>query len=225
MQMRSKASPDAFGNGAMTNSIADIAEAKAVLVIGSNPLEENPLAGRAHHAGTASTAQRSLSLTPKKTATAKQADLYIPCNPGTEVALVNGIMNAILKAGKEKKDFIAAKTKDFEKCKAVVSGAAYSCRRCSKDLRHQRRPRHKSSRDLMPQRPQQRSSPRLAQHSGDLVRAVANLQLLTGNVGKAGAGVDLLRGKSNAQGAMDMGCVPAENGAAVPAMIAGGSSR
>jgi formate dehydrogenase major subunit len=53
---------------------------------------------------------------------------------------------------------------------------------------------------------------------------VANLQLLTGNVGKAGAGVSLLRGKSNAQGAMDMGCVPGDNGAAVPAMIASAAS-
>ena len=55
--------------------------------------------------------------------------------------------------------------------------------------------------------------------SGDIVRASANLALLTGNVGVAGAGVNLLRGKSNAQGAMDMGCVPSDNGHAVPAMI------
>ena len=37
---------DAFGNGATTNSLADSGEAKAILIIGSNPLEENPLAGR-----------------------------------------------------------------------------------------------------------------------------------------------------------------------------------
>ena len=37
---------DAFGMGATTNSLADLSEAKAILIVGSNPLEENPLAGR-----------------------------------------------------------------------------------------------------------------------------------------------------------------------------------
>ena len=36
------------------------------------------------------------------------------------MALVNGIITAIIKAGKENKDFIAKKTKDFEKAKAAA---------------------------------------------------------------------------------------------------------
>ena len=34
---------DAFGAGATTNSLADLSEAKAILVVGSDPLAENPL--------------------------------------------------------------------------------------------------------------------------------------------------------------------------------------
>ncbi len=201
----------------MTNSLADISDAKVILVVGSNPFEENPLAGRRVMMARINGA-KIIVADAKLTATAKQADLYIPCNPGTEVALINGIMNAILKAGKEKKDFIASKTSNFEKCKAVVTGAAYSADGVAKTCG--------ISADLITKAAEMYAAAPAAAvitsagaTSGDLVRAVANLQLITGNVGKAGAGVNLLRGKSNAQGAMDMGCVPAENGMTVPAMI------
>jgi len=209
---------EAFGNGAMTNSIADISEAKCILVIGSNPVEENPLVGRRVMMAKMNGATLIVA-DAKQTGTAKLADLAIPCTPGTEVALLNGIMNAILKDGKEKKDFIAGKTRDFEKCKAVVTGAAYAPEAVAKTCG--------ISADLIAKAAEMYTAAPVATvitsagaTSGDLVRAVANLQLVTGNVGKAGAGVNLLRGKSNAQGAMDMGCVPAENGMTVPAMVA-----
>jgi formate dehydrogenase major subunit len=209
---------DAFGYGTMTNSVADIPEAKAVLVIGSNPLEENPLIGRRVMMARINGATIIVA-DPKKTATAKQADLHIACNPGTEVALVNGIMNAILKAGTEKKDFIASKTKDFEKCRAAVSGAAYApdavAKICgiSADL-------ITKAAEIYAAAPAAAVVTSAGATTGDLARAVANLQLITGNIGRAGTGVNLLRGKASAQGAMDMGCQPGENGADVPAMIA-----
>ena len=213
---------EAFGNGAMTNSIPDIADAKAILVVGSNPFEENPLAGRRIMLARLNGAKVIVAAA-KKTATAKQADLYIPCNPGTEIALVNGIMHAILKAGTEKKDFIAAKTKDFEKCKAVVSGAAYSADAVAKICGIPATLITQAA-EIYAAAPTAAVITSAGATSGNLIRAVANLQLITGNIGKAGAGVDLLRGKSNSQGAMDMGCVPAENGMAVPAMIAGAAA-
>ncbi len=209
---------EAFGNGAMTNSIPDLAEAKAILVVGSNPLEENPLAGRRILQARMNGA-RVIVAAAKKTVTARQADLYVPINPGTEVAFANGMMNAILKDGKEKKDFIAAKTKDFEKVKSVVTGTAYSADAVAKTCGIDGSLVAKAA-EIYAAAPAAAVVTSAGASCGDLVRAVADLQLLTGNVGKAGAGVALLRGKANAQGAMDMGCVPGANGMAVPAMIA-----
>jgi formate dehydrogenase major subunit len=133
------------------------------------------------------------------------------------------MMNAILKSGHEKKDFIASKTKDFEKCKAVVSGSSYSAEAVAKTCGISADLVTKAA-EIYAAAPAAAVITSAGATSGDLIRAVANLQLITGNIGKAGAGVDLLRGKSNAQGAMDMGCVPGENGAAVPAMIAGAAA-
>ncbi|MDO9324972.1 MAG: molybdopterin-dependent oxidoreductase [Methanoregula sp.] len=206
---------DAFGQGAMTNSIADISSAKAILVIGSNPLEENPLAGRRVIMAKKNGAQIIVA-DPRTSATAKIADLHLAINPGTEVAFLNGVAAAIIKAGKENKDFIAKRTANFDKCKASVApctpeAVAKICGISADAVT-------KAAELFTTVHPASIITSAGAV-SGDLIRACANLALLTGNVGVAGAGLNLLRGKSNAQGAMDMGCVPADNGHTVPAMI------
>ena len=206
---------EAFGQGAMTNSITDISSAKAILVIGSNPLEENPLAGRRVIMAKKSGA-KIIVADARTSATAKIADLHIAINPGTEVAFLNGLAAAIIKAGKENKDFIAKKTANFDKCKAAVApctpdAVAKICGISADAVT--------KAAELFTAAQPASIVTSAGAVSGDLIRACANLALLTGNVGVAGAGVNLLRGKSNAQGAMDMGCVPADNGHTVPAMI------
>ena len=208
---------DAFGSGTTTNSLADLGEAKAILVVGSNPLEENPLAGRRIILAKLKGATIIVA-DARNTATARIADIHIPCNPGTGVALVNGIMQAIIKAGKENKDFIAKRTKDFEKCKAAVSGAAYNADSVAKACGVTADLVTKAAEVFAAAQPAAVVTSAGA-GSGDLIRALANLQMLTGNVGKAGAGINLLRGKSNAQGAADVGAVPGDGGLTVPAMI------
>jgi len=206
---------NAFGNGASTNSIADLDQAKAIFVVGSNPLEENPLAGRriilAKQAGA-----KIIVADARKTATAKIADLFIPCNPGTETALVMGVINGIIKAGNENKDFISKKTSNFDKCKAAV--AACSPDAVAKICGILEDSVAKIVEIYAAAQPAAVVTSAGA-GAGDLIRAVADLQMVTGNVGKAGAGVSLLRGKSNAQGAADVGAVPGEGGLTVPAMI------
>jgi formate dehydrogenase (coenzyme F420) alpha subunit len=206
---------DAFGQGAMTNSITDISSAKAILVVGSNPLEENPLAGRrvimAQKAGA-----KVIVADARTSATGKMADLHVAINPGTEVAFLNGVAAAIIKSGKENKDFIAKKTSNFDKCKAAVApctpeAVAKICGISSESVT-------KAAEAFVAAQPAAIITSAGAV-CGDLIRACANLALLTGNVGVAGAGVNILRGKSNAQGAMDVGCVPADNGHSVSAMI------
>jgi formate dehydrogenase major subunit len=206
---------DAFGMGATTNSLADLSEAKAILIVGSNPLEENPLAGRRVILAKLNGA-KIIVADARNTATAKIADLHIACNPDTGVAFVNGIITAIIKAGKENKDFIAKHTKDFEKAKAAAASctpdAVAKIAGISADVVT------KAAEIFAAAQPAAVVTSAGA-GSGDLIRALANLQLVTGNVGKAGAGVNLLRGKSNAQGAADVGAVPGDGGLTVPAMI------
>jgi len=200
----------AFGSGAMTNSITDIGESKVVFVLGSNTFENHPLIGRqimlARLRG-----GRVIVADPRFTPTAKQADLYMQFHSGTDVAILNGMMQYIIRNGWENKDFIRNRTKDFEKLREVVMKDAYSLDNVSKvcgipaaQLAQAAEwiAKAESSNVLY--------SMGITQHTTgvDNVKSVANLQMLTGHLGKRGGGVNALRGQNNVQGACDMGALP-----------------
>ncbi len=199
----------AFGSGAMTNSIADIGESKCIFVLGSNTLEQHPLIGRQIMLAKKRGA-KVICADPRFTPTAKLADLYMPFNSGTDVALLNGLMQHILKNGWENKEFIAKRTKDFDKFREVVMKPEYSLENVSKitgipakDLATTAEwiAKAESSNVLY--------SMGITQHTTgvDNVKSVANLQMITGHLGKRGGGVCALRGQNNVQGACDMGAL------------------
>jgi formate dehydrogenase alpha subunit len=199
-----------FGSGAMTQSIADIAQAKSILIIGSNTFEQHPLIGRRVMQAKAKGA-KIIYADPRMTATGKQADLHLPFFSGTDVALLNCFMQQILKNGWENKEFIEKRTKDFDKLKAVVMKPEYSLENVSKitgvpakDIATAAEWIGKSGTNAI------LYSMGITQHTTgvDNVKSVANLQMLTGNLGRPGTGVCALRGQNNVQGACDMGALP-----------------
>ncbi len=200
----------AFGSGAMTQSVADIAQAKSILIIGSNTFEQHPLVGRRIVQAKRNGA-KIIYADPRYTPTAKHADLYLPFAPGTDVALLNGFMQHIIRNGWENKEFIGNRTRDFEKLKAAVMQEKNSLASVSKlsgvpekDLATAAEWMAKSGGNAIIY------SLGMNQHTTgvDNVRAIADLQMLTGRVGRPGTGVCALRGPNNLQGACDMGALP-----------------
>jgi len=199
----------AFGSGAMTQSIADIAESKCLLVIGTNTFEQHPLIGRRIMQAKMKGA-KIIYADPRLTPTGKIADLFLQFYSGTDVALLNCFMQQILKNGWENKDFIKNRTKDFEKVKEVVMKPEYSPENVSKitgvpaeDIVKAAEWFGKSGQSAV------LYSMGITQHTTgvDNVKSVANLQMLTGNLGRPGTGICALRGQNNVQGACDMGAL------------------
>lgn len=199
----------AFGSGAMTQSIADIAESKCLLVIGTNTFEQHPLIGRRIMQAKMKGA-KIIYADPRLTPTGKIADLHLQFYSGTDVALLNCFMQLILKNGWENKDFIKNRTKDFEKVKEIVMKDAYSPENVSKitgvpaaDIIKAAEWFGKSGQSAV------LYSMGITQHTTgvDNVKSVANLQMLTGNLGRPGTGICALRGQNNVQGACDMGAL------------------
>jgi len=199
----------AFGSGAMTQSIADIAESKCLLVIGTNTFEQHPLIGRRIMQARANGA-KIIYADPRLTPTGKQADLHLQFYSGTDVALLNCFMQLIIKNGWENKDFIKNRTKDYEKVKEVVMKEAYSPENVSKitgvpasDIIKAAEWFGTSGQSAV------LYSMGITQHTTgvDNVKSVANLQMLTGNLGRPGTGICALRGQNNVQGACDMGAL------------------
>ena len=142
----------AFGSGAMTQSIADIAESKCLLVIGTNTFEQHPLIGRRIMQAKANGA-KIIYADPRLTPTGKMADLHLQFYSGTDVALLNCFMQQILKNGWENKDFIKNRTKDFEKVKEIVMKDTYSPENVCEDHRCSRKGHHHCGRVVRQIRP------------------------------------------------------------------------
>jgi formate dehydrogenase alpha subunit len=202
----------AFGSGAMTNSIGDIAESKCVFIIGSNTFEQHPLIGRRVMQAKKNGA-KLIYADPRFTATGKQADLYMQFVSGSDVAIFNGLMGEIIRNGWEDKEFIAKRTnlETYEELKKTVLSDAYSLENVSKisgipveQLKTAAEWLGKAESSAL------LYSMGITQHTVgvDNVKSTANLQMVLGNIGIRGGGVNALRGQNNVQGACDMGALP-----------------
>ncbi|KAF5091474.1 Formate dehydrogenase H [anaerobic digester metagenome] len=199
-----------FGSGAMTNSIPDIAQSKCVFVIGSNTFENHPLIGR-QIMKAKSNGAKVVYVDPRKTPTGKQADLFLQFYSGTDVCLLNGMMQEIIKNGWEKKEFIEKRCNGFDELKKEVMKDDYSLENVSSvtgvpvdDIKTAAEWFSKSGASTI------LYSMGITQHTTgvDNVKSVGNIQMLTGNLGRPGTGVNALRGQNNVQGACDMGALP-----------------
>ena len=199
---------DAFGSGAMTNSIEDLEEAEVIFVIGSNTTEQHPLIARriiraVRRGGKLIVADlRAIPLT-------EYAEIHLRHRPGTDVALLNAMMNVIISEGLHDGEFIAKRTEGFEELRRVVSRYRPEDVEAITGV-----PAHLIREAARLYASAERASiifsMGLTQHTTgvDNVHSIANLAMLTGNIGRPGTGVNPLRGQNNVQGACDMGALP-----------------
>ena len=197
-----------LGYGAMSNSIADIAQSDVIFVIGANVTEDHPVLGlqviRALRGGA-----RVIVAEPRRTDIAKRATAHLALNPGTDAALLSGMMRHILDSGLENKAFIAEHTDGLEALRESLSGltveaAAEACGIPAADIRDAAEVyAGAASASIL------FAAGVTQQEQGFTnVQALADLALLTGNLGRPGTGVNALSGQANAQGACDMGALP-----------------
>lgn len=198
----------AFGSGAMTNSITEIEGADCIFVIGSNTSEQHPMvASRILKAK--DNGAKLIVVDPRRIPLAHFADVYLQIEPGTDVCLLNGLMNIILAQGLVDEQFVSQRTEGFEDFKKKIE--EYPPQRVqqvtgipSEELERAARMYGEAERATIIY------CMGVTQHTTgtDNVRSCANLALLTGNVGRESTGVNPLRGQNNVQGACDMGALP-----------------
>jgi formate dehydrogenase alpha subunit len=200
----------ALGSGAMSNSMDDVAaEAKAVFLIGSNVTEQHPVFGTMLRQAVLRRGIPVVVADPRKIDITEFAALHLRHRPGTDVALVDGLMHVILANGWEDRPFIEARCEGFEEFRAAVErytpeAAAAITGVPAADLR-------RAAEILARSRPTAVVwAMGITQHTCGVlnVLSLANLQLLLGNLGVPGGGVNPLRGQNNVQGACDMGALP-----------------
>ena len=199
-----------FGSGAMTNSMDDVAAfAQTFFIIGSNTSEQHPVFGTRIRQAIIQRGAKLIVADPRKIDMTEFATLHLRLKPGTDIALINGLMHIILANGWENKTFIAERTEGFEEFKANLED--YTPQKVTA-ITGVPEDQLLEAAEMMA-----KNSPAavlwamgITQHTYGVqnVMTLANLQMLLGNLGIPGGGVNPLRGQNNVQGACDMGGLP-----------------
>ena len=199
----------AFGSGAMTNPIEEIRKAGCILVIGSNTTENHPVIGLEVKAAVRHNGAKLIVADPRRIELVHFAHLFLSQKPGTDVALINGMIQTIVSHGWQNEDFIRNRTEGFEAvAEAVKEYTPEAVERIT----------GVPAADLVEAARLYAQSPNstilyamgITQHATGTnnVLALANLAMAAGQVGKPHSGVNPLRGQNNVQGACDVGGLP-----------------
>jgi len=189
--------------------MAEIENNEVIFVIGSNTKESHPIIAlrmiKAKRKGA-----KIIIADPRRVPLVRFADVWLQHQPGTDVALLNGMMHVILKEGLSKKGFIELMTEGFDDAfmknlEAFTPDFASKITGVPADLILKAARLYGSSEHAGIY-----YTMGITQHAHgtDNVFSIANLALMTGNLGKESAGVNPLRGQNNVQGSTDMGCTP-----------------
>jgi formate dehydrogenase major subunit len=194
-----------WGYGAMTNSYNDMHNSKAMIFVGSNPAEAHPVAMQ-HILRAKENGAKMIVCEPRFTRTAAHADHFVRIRPGSDVAIVWGLLWHIFENGWEDKEYIAQRVYGMNDIRAEVKNWT---------------PEETERVTGAPEAVVKEAAKILAENRpGTIVwcmggtqhttgnnntRAYCVLQLALGNIGVSGGGANIFRGHDNVQGATDLG--------------------
>jgi len=192
----------------MTNSIGEIIHSDVMFITGSNTTETHPVIATFMKRAIKNGAKLIVA-DPRKIEISEYADVYLQIKPGTNVSMLNGMMNYIVENGLYDEGYIKERTENFELVKALVKDfpiekAAKICGVPVEDLiRAAKIYGEADTAGIF-------YTMGVTQHSHgtDNVKSVANLAMMCGNVGVESGGVNPLRGQNNVQGSSDAGALP-----------------
>ena len=195
-----------WGYGAMTNSYNDIHNSKAIFLIGGNPAEAHPVSLLHMLKAKEQNNAPLIVCDPRFTRTAAHADEYVRFRPGSDVALVWGILWHIFENDWQDKEFIRTRVWGMDQIETEV--ARWTPEEVERVTGAPGSQLERVARTLANNRPGTVIwCMGGTQHTNgnNNTRAYCILQLALGNMGTAGGGTNIFRGHDNVQGATDLG--------------------
>jgi formate dehydrogenase major subunit len=196
------------GSGAVTATFNEIENADVAIVIGANPTENHPVAAT-YFKQFAKRGGKLIVMDPRGTGMKRHATHMLQFRPGTDVAMLNAIMNVIVEERLYDEQYIAGFTENWDAMKEHLKGftpekmeplcgiKAETLRAVARDFAGA-----KAGMIFWGMGVSQHI------HGTDNSRCLISLALMTGQVGRPGAGLHPLRGQNNVQGASDAGLIP-----------------
>ncbi|MEA5386638.1 formate dehydrogenase subunit alpha [Haloarculaceae archaeon H-GB11] len=201
---------ESLGKGAMTNSMQDLKdEADVYWIQGANPAENHVIAHSVYFKKAAQEGATVIQVDPHENKTTRDADIHLRLKPGTDIPLLNAVLDTIIENGWYDEAFIKERTERFDELKDKLEDfdRQKAADTAGVDL------------DLIEEAAEAYATAGnsaiftgmgMSQHTcgTDNVQNLINLALSTGNLGRAGTGVNPLRGQNNVQGTCDVGALP-----------------
>ena len=186
-------------------SYQDIDRLDCALVIGANMADCHPilflrLLDRQKQGA------KIIVVDPRRTATAEKADLYLPIKPGTDLALLNGLLRLLLDNGHTDEKFIALHAEGWDELRELLNDYPLSRTAEITGLREK---------DLCTAAKWIGESPEVttfwtmglnqSTHGTWHANVICNLHLATGKICRLGSGPFSLTGQPNAMGGREVG--------------------
>ncbi|MCG6863261.1 MAG: formate dehydrogenase subunit alpha, partial [Chromatiaceae bacterium] len=198
---------EGVGSGAVSAPFGAVKDADFVMVIGANPTENHPVA--ATYFKQAAKTGTLVVMDPRGMALKRHATHMLQFRPGSDVAMLNALLNVIVTEGLYDRDYIDAHTQGFDDLATHIADftPAAMAPICGIDA------------ELLRTVARKYATARAAIifwgmgvsqhiHGTDNCRCLIALALITGQIGRPGTGLHPLRGQNNVQGASDAGLIP-----------------
>ncbi|AMO24210.1 formate dehydrogenase subunit alpha [Ramlibacter solisilvae] len=199
---------EGVGSGAVSNQVNDVEHAELILVIGSNPTANHPVAAT-WMKNAAKRGTKIVLADPRVTDIGRHAWRVMQFKADADVALLSAMIHAIIEEGLADRAFIEQRTSNFEALREGVRAFSPEamesiCGIPAATIREVARAfaTAKSAMILWGMGVSQHV------HGTDNARCLIALCSVAGQIGKPGSGLHPLRGQNNVQGASDAGLIP-----------------
>jgi formate dehydrogenase major subunit len=183
-------------------------DAEVIIVIGANPTINHPVAAT-FIKNAAQRGAKLIVMDPRRQTLSRHAHLHLQFKAGSDVAMLNAMINTIITEGLTDEQYIAGYTEGFEDLKARIGEFTPEkmepiCGIPAETIREVARMYARSRASII------FWGMGISQHvhGTDNARCLIALALITGQVGRPGTGLHPLRGQNNVQGASDAGLIP-----------------
>jgi formate dehydrogenase alpha subunit len=202
----------AIGDGAGSNSIEEFETTDCLLVIGNNIVETHPVSATYVKRGK-DRGQKIIVIDPRETPLVRWADVWLRPRLGTDVALLNGLVRAVIQGGWIDAEFIRRRVaggmeafRELERLTAsctpertaAITGVPPEALLAAARI-------YGTASTAIIATGMGLSQQTIGTHN---VFSLINLMLITGKIGQERCGMDPPRGQNNVQGATDVGASP-----------------
>src|ERR1700727_1714425 len=200
---------ECLSSGAVSAPFSAAMDAEVIIVIGANPTVNHPVAATFIKNAVKQNGAKLIVIDPRRQTLSRHALHHLAFKPGSDVAMLNAMLNVIITEKLYNLEYITAYTENFEQLKASIvdftpERMAEVCGVDAHTLREVARLYATSRASII------FWGMGISQHvhGTDNARCLIALALSTGQIGRKGTGLHPLRGQNNVQGASDAGLIP-----------------